>query len=153
MEAETDLANQMKVHKEREAGLENYASLLQQKISALEASGCRVSSTGGGAGADKVVGFYELMTGMSVKSEGNSSFTCTLKNTIERKATRFTISEDADDLDFVPTANTDMLPDFLQSEITFEKSQAPAMLAGALMHLYDGEGGDGGDSSVVMGDE
>lgn len=138
MEAETDLANQVKVHKEREAGLENYVSLLQQKVSQLENSGAK-GSTGG---ADNVLSFYELMTGMSVKAEGNA-YTCTLKNTIERKTTRFVINEGRnDDLDFVPTTNTDMLPDFLQGEITFEKNQAPAMLAGALMHLYDGEDGE-----------
>ena len=41
----------------------------------------------------KLLAFYELMTSMTVKDEGDGKMVCTLKNRVKRNATRFIIGD------------------------------------------------------------
>jgi len=161
MEAESDLGNQLRIQKEKERGLEQYISLLQQKITQLEGGINGDINVGDGSDEGRItvdhikrLNFFELMTGMTVEGNGKGGFNCSLRNTLddEGQTTRFTITTngvDANELDFAPKENISMLPDFLQSEISFESNQAPAMLAGALMNIYDNETNGDGDADEL----
>jgi hypothetical protein len=141
-EAEDDLENQIRHSREREAALEKYSSLLVQKIdmiqaARLEKNADETKNVNISDAQSKVLKFYELMTSMSVKEE-NGGMVCTLKNRIKRKATRFMIRNiDGENLDYIPRGNIDFLPEYLQSEITFEKDMSPILLADALQALFD----------------
>jgi hypothetical protein len=149
-----------RTHKEREDCLESYVKLLNQKISNLERGGAKMSNEENSKEIKELetivsnhrhlLDFYEMLTGVVARPSSNSDgMVCTLKNTMERKATRFTLSEaENGELDFTPEANIDMLPDFLQSEIQFAKEMAPAMLANALSHLYDNGETDEAEISI-----
>merc|ERR1711871_1812642 len=82
-EAEEDLDEQLRVSKTKEAALEKYANLLQQKIKAIEKGGVNGSDTE--ALEEKIetqrkyLSFYELMTSMTLKEEENGVMVCTLK--------------------------------------------------------------------------
>lgn len=163
LEAEEDIKNTTRIHKEREDCLENYVKLLQQKINNLEKGGAKLSSSNTNEANKEykelenvvqnqknLLEFYELLTGASIRQSSQSkdgTMVCTLKNTLERKATRFTLSPASNgELDFTPEANIEMLPDFLQGEIQFAKEMAPAMFANALSQLYDSIDGDNEDT-------
>jgi hypothetical protein len=145
-EAEDDLDQQILISKERETALLRYSDLLQQKIRIMQGkSGDSVidSKTDGKLYAEKVesqrklLSFFELMTSMTVTEE-QGTMVCTLKNRVKRKALRFSIKDSGiDDLDYVPKANIDVLPEYMQSELTFERNMAPVLLADALQALYD----------------
>jgi hypothetical protein len=167
-DAEDDLASQAKIHKEREASLEQYANLLAQKVQSLE-SGVRVgevvanktgteASTSGNHKEKRIIDFFELVTGMTIQeqmdeqyNDGTPKYICTMKNVLERKATRFSIAPAEEnpmaELDFTPLANVDVLPEFLQQDITFERAMAPAMFAAALSALYEDEDAEGDDEN------
>ena len=143
-EAEEDLEEQLRVSKEKEAALEKYANLLQQKIKAIE--------KGGVNGNDiellqekiesqrKYLTFYELMTSMTVKEEEDGVMICTLKNRVKRNATRFMIeNSNKDEIDYIPRGNINLLPDYLQQEMSCERNMAPIVLADAIQALYDDE--------------
>ena len=78
------------------------------------------------------------MTSMSVKFDGNGVYICTLKNKVKKNATRFVIEDKKkDELEYIPKANVNLLPDYLQNEISFERNMAPIILADAIQALYD----------------
>ncbi len=84
--------------------------------------------------------FYEVMTSMSVSQEGDKSFVCTLKNKVQRTATRFKVTINPDsqtDFQFIPVANVNMLPEYLQSEIFCESIMAPVLMGDILQSLYE----------------
>lgn len=145
-EAEEDLEEQLRVSKEKEVALEKYANLLQQKIKAIEKGG--VNDTGSDVeelrekveSQRKYLSFYELMTSMTVKEEEDGIMVCTLKNRVKRNATRFMIeNSNNDEIDYIPRGNINLLPDYLQQEMTCERNMAPIVLADAVQALYDDE--------------
>ena len=143
-EAEEDLEEQLRVSKTKEAALEKYANLLQQKIKAIEKGGVNGSDTE--ALEEKIetqrkyLSFYELMTSMTLKEEENGVMVCTLKNRVKRNATRFMIeNSNKEEIDYIPRGNINLLPDYLQQEMTCERNMAPIVLADAIQALYDDE--------------
>jgi hypothetical protein len=149
IETEKDMEEQAKLHQQRQATLENYCNLLQQKADNLEAQ------TGGSSAIqleDKVesmrrlLAFFEMATGMVVK-EGNGTdapsdeWRCIVKNKALRRATAFSVSiTDTDELDFTPTGNPELLPEYCRNGITFEQDMLPVLVGDILGELYaDGE--------------
>lgn len=142
-EAEDDLDAQIQISKEREAALVRYSDLLQKKIHLIQGKSGEPSSDNDQSSAVKVdkqrkmLNFFELMTSMTV-TEDKGLMVCTLKNRTKRTAIRFTIKDSgAGDLEYVPKANINVLPEYMQSELTFERNMSPILLADALQALYD----------------
>jgi hypothetical protein len=149
--AEEELEAQLELMTEREGKLEKYAKLLERKIEILNESGQKKSSAEIEQKLDgyrKKLSFYEVMTSMTIKCEENEEYICTVKNKLKRIATRFKIvlandlegkeaSNSPVDIQYVPTANADLLPEYLQSEISFEENIAPVLLGDILHSLYD----------------
>ena len=143
-EAEDDLELQIQKSKERESALEKYSNLLLQKIGILQSESGKLGGVEGENGLDKLeaqrklLRFLELMTSMTVKDEGHGSMVCTLKNRVKRNVTRFQIKDNGgDEVQYIPKANISLLPEYLQSELSFERNMAPVLLADALQALYD----------------
>ena len=144
-EAEEDLENQIKLSNDREVVLEKYTKLLLQKIDDIQNNSenknpkSNITNTSNlNDSENKYLIFFELMTSMSVKFDGNGVYICTLKNKVKKNATRFVIEDKKkDELEYIPKANVNLLPDYLQNEITFERNMAPIILADAIQALYD----------------
>ena len=89
-----------------------------------------------------VVKFYEQMTSMSVRGTSvdrkakTKTFTCTVKNTIKRQATRFEVETGEVEFNFIPKVNVDMLPEYIQANIVFEPAAAPVVMGDILSKLY-----------------
>ena len=96
------------------------------------------------------VKFYEQMTAMKVDQSSTGEYICTLKNSVHRRVTKFSIkrkrdSRDGLDMQFIPRANVNILPDYLQSEIFCETNMSPVIMGDVLQALYNDE--DHGDGS------
>lgn len=149
--AEEELETQLELMTEREAKLETYAKLLEQKIEIMKESGHqqpRGDLNDKLDGYRKKISFFEMMTSMTIKCEGNSEYVCTVKNKIKKAATRFKIVTGEEsvepvlpatlpDVQYTPMANADLLPEYLQSEISFETAMAPVLLGDILQSLYE----------------
>ena len=128
----------------------------------------------------KRLDFMEWFTGMSIKREekkgvdGKEEFVCTVKNAVQKKAVRFTLSmlldeedlirqrkrrkdtgeSEADDevsaITYTPRANADMLPEYLQSVISFEPDMAPVLLSDVLGALYEEEDNEGDEDESMQ---
>jgi antitoxin component of MazEF toxin-antitoxin module len=142
-EAEDDLESQIQISKEREAALVRYSDLLQKKIHLIQGKSVETPTDNDASTAVKIdkqrkmLNFFELMTSMTV-TEDKGLMVCTLKNRTKRTALRFTIKDfGTGDLEYVPKANINVLPEYMQSELTFERNMSPILLADALQALYD----------------
>lgn len=117
----------------------------------------------------KIVSFYELMTCMkveyhpSVTATGSTAttvnntqpksneYTCTIKNKVQRIATRFVLrtpipnTATSQNLDFLPKANVIYLPEYLRAHVNFEATNAPVMMGDILLSLFNEEGTDEAD--------
>jgi hypothetical protein len=125
----------------------------------------------------KLLGFMEWLTAMSIKKEEDESgaleeeeeYICTLKNIVDKKATRFSLTtvldedmiirrkkmkrdsgEDADEaspsITYTPKANPELLPEYLQNVLSFEPDMAPVLMSDALSGIYaNDEEGDAMD--------
>ena len=149
--AEKELETQLELMTEREAKLEIYAKLLEQKIEIMKECGHqqpRGDLNDKLDGYRKKLSFFEMMTSMTVKCDENCEYVCTVKNKLKKTATRFKIvtSDESDesvltttvtDVQYAPIANADLLPEYLQSEISFEIAMAPVLLGDILQSLYE----------------
>jgi site-specific DNA-cytosine methylase len=92
----------------------------------------------------KIVQFYELMTGLSIKSfdENNNSFSCTIKNCNKKLASKFDINIYAnknfqETVQFIPSVNVNNFPDFMRfNDIFCDANTAPVLLATILKFLH-----------------
>lgn len=149
--AEEELEAQLELMTEREGKLEKYSTLLEQKIEIMNESNPLQSRDDLNVKLDgyrKKLLFFETMTSMTVKCEDNDEYICTVKNKLKKVATRFKIvlndcdettvlSAEAPDLQYAPIANATLLPEYLQSEISFEANMAPVLIGDILQALYD----------------
>lgn len=149
--AEEELEAQLELMTEREAKLEKYVKLLERKIEILNESGQKQSIGELDQKLDgyrKKLSFFEALTSMTVKCEENEEYICTIKNKLRRIATRFKIVMTANlegsetsnspvDIHYVPVANANFLPVYLQSETSFQENIAPLLLGDILQSLYD----------------
>jgi len=94
----------------------------------------------------RLLAFYESVTSMAVRVD-EGEYTCTVKNRIKRQAVRFAILEDNKDrqddeasITFVPKANANLLPEYLQQSIQLDKSYAPHLTTDVLSSLFSEEG-------------
>lgn len=185
-EEEEDLERLLEVTLEKEVKLMAYAKLLEQKIDLLlvgEVEGASSSSSGTSTAVArdssectdlyakidqqrKLLRFYELMTSMTVRTDDETEFVCTLKNKVKRLVTRFVVKSGGDDanptvkdinscenMQFVPRANVELLPEYLHGRVEFPSDSAPVMLGDTLQALFadddeeekEGEEEEGGE--------
>lgn len=149
--ADGEFEAQLDLMTERESKLEKYVQLLEKKVDILS------ERNQGGSGIDlekkldgyrRKISFFETMTSMTVKCEEEEEYVCTIKNKVKKIATRFRIKlkvendlvapiNTADDVRYAPMANSNLLPEYLQSEISFETNMAPILMGDILQSLYD----------------
>ena len=149
--AEEELEEQLQLVTEREGKLEKYANLLEQKIEILKDHIPLQSKDDLNEklnGYRKKLCFFETMTSMTVKCDDSEIYICTIKNRLRKTATRFQIVlNDGDektvllsetpDINYAPIANSNLLPEYLQSEISFESDMAPVLMGDILQSLYE----------------
>ena len=149
--AEEELEAQLELMTERELKLEKYSTLLEQKIDIMNESNPLQTKDDLNMKLDgyrKKLLFFEAMTSMTVKCEDNDTYICTVKNKLKKVATRFKIvmddcdektvmSTEAPDVQYAPIANATLLPEYLQSEISFESNMAPVLIGDILQALYE----------------
>ena len=149
--AEEELEAQLELMTEREVKLEKYAKLLERKIEIMNETGQKQLSGEIDQKLDgyrKKLSFYEALTSMTIKCEENEEYVCTVKNKLKRIATRFKIVLPGDldekdssnspvDIQYLPIANANLLPEYLQSEISFQENIAPVLLGDILHSLYN----------------
>jgi hypothetical protein len=141
---------------EKEKKLELYIKLLEKKNLLLKQGGNNISDLTSTEIDDDVndiyeakinkqkilLKFYEDMNGMTVKLEEKDNYNnyiCTVKNKEKRIATRFSISQQLNDenqLQYLPIANVEILPEYLQCELKFEIEMLPILLNDVLQSLY-----------------
>jgi hypothetical protein len=149
-----------------------YVRKLESKIGKLEEKGSDASSktkelTKKIEKRRKLLEFMEWLTSMSIKKEegiGGSSddleeFVCTVKNAVQKRATRFSLvtvideediirrrkqkkdsgegtSHDSPSITYTPKANAELLPEYLQNVLSFEPDMAPVLLSDVLAEIY-----------------
>ena len=149
--ADGEFEAQLELMTEREGKLEKYVKLLESKIDLLlernhEGSGVDLEEKLDGY--RRKISFFETMTSMTVKCDEKEEYVCTIKNKVKKIATRFRIkltgendvvtpASTADDVRYTPMANSNLLPEYLQSEISFETNMAPVLMGDILQSLYD----------------
>lgn len=186
------LENDMISAFEREDQSLAYVRKLESKIKKLEEKGSDASAKNLELKKKiekrrKLLGFMEWLTSMSIKKEdesatgdsnssssGNSEeeFICTIKNAVQKRATRFSLvtvldeediirhrkkkrdsGEDADgdspSITYTPRANPELLPEYLQNVLSFEPDMAPVLMSDALGGIY----GDEDDEEDAMEEE
>ncbi len=162
---------------EREDQLLAYVRKLESKIGKLEEKGSDASAKNVELKKKiekrrKLLEFMEWLTSMSMKKEDSTNetsdqggpsdeeFICTVKNAVQKRATRFSLvsvldeediirrrrkkrdsGEDATDdspsITYTPKANADLLPEYLQNVLSFEPDMAPILLSDALSAVYN----------------
>lgn len=90
----------------------------------------------------KTIELFEFLTSMKVEmpSLDQNEFVCTLKNKLLKKATKFILKKgvtEDDDVEFIPLANSDMLPADFRAHIAFEPNMAPVLMGDILQNLYE----------------
>lgn len=152
-----DLEDDLRAAVSREEAAAKACKQLEAKISGLQAGDGADASSDKLASQRRLLAFYELMSSMSVKEgRDEEEFVCTVKNALQRTAVQFTIAnkisssssggEDASTgVHFRPTANLDMLPDYLRAAIACEPDYCPILLADVLgtLHQDDPDGQEG----------
>jgi predicted RNA-binding protein YlxR (DUF448 family) len=141
----------LKLTIDRESQLASYARLLSRKIDSLidpigDSSAEAAELSAKLEEQRKLLRLYEIMTGISAREddepERKGGYVCTIKNRVQKKATRFALRKDkrAANIEtschFVPVANVESLPDYVQTAIDFEPNMAPVLLADVLSQLY-----------------
>ena len=163
---------------EREDQALSYVRKLESKIERLETKGSDANIktkelTDKIESRRKRLEIMEWFTGMTIKqggqmsTDGKEEFVCTVKNAVQKKATRFALSLLLDEEEFfrqrkkrkdsgensaegdisaityIPRANAEMLSEYLQSVLSFEADMAPVLLSDVLGALYEEEEEDG----------
>ena len=124
---------------------DNYIKLLEKKIERLSSSN---TSSNTSSNENKVISFYEQITGMTVKvndddNNNDNNYTCTIKNKQRRIASRFMLTIDdktkknATSIKYTPIANITVLPEYLHSAIEFEPGMAPVLLGDVLNTIFE----------------
>ena len=91
--------------------------------------------------------FYELITGMAVESTSDKKFQCTIKHDNQPEDTTFIIGTSADEMTYEVTGNAQALPEYMQNNLSFEKSLTPVILADALHAIFVEEDGEEDDNN------
>ena len=130
--------------------------LLESKISLLkEAENFRKGSKGSD-NSDVVqdtntnkykeqVQYYKFLTNISLELEDNGkTCVCTARNRAKKRLTKFSLTkaieqEKSNELNYAPLANAHLLPEYLQTELTFEKDLSTVLVADVLSALYNDE--------------
>lgn len=137
---EEEMETQLEVVAEREMKLEKYSKLLEEKIETLKIKNLGQIDKESTDKLDtyrKKLSFYETMTSMTLKCEGNGEYICTIKNRVKKVATRFKINLNDEDILYIPIANAALLPTYLQSELSFDEHMAPVLVGDILQSLYE----------------
>jgi hypothetical protein len=137
--AEREFEQYRLAQEQKEVARMNYVKTLEAKIRSLS------SKTGSNMDTSElknIISFYELMTGMAVSMNGADSATCIVKNASNRKVTRFNMTLDeaypaVSDVHFEPTGNVQLLPEFLQANLSMGAEHAPELFVNVLNSLYD----------------
>ena len=87
-----------------------------------------------------IVAAYRMLTGTRVEiaSEPNC-VVCTAINPATRRVVRFELAVEAGRVEFAPTANAALLPEYLRDGVVAEEHDAPALLAAVIEALGEGE--------------
>ena len=150
MEEIDDILLKIELSSQREKKIEQYANLLEKKVELLSNKLATASSSSSDIAdsskvsnnAEDIIRFFELMTSMIVKrdEENPHYFVCTVQNLVNRTATKFAIDtkdrEKNSDVRFTPIANSNLLPEYLRGEISFEPNMAPVLTGDVLQALY-----------------
>jgi sRNA-binding regulator protein Hfq len=90
----------------------------------------------------KEIEIYQLLTGVKLKGEGDGRYLCTLENENTKKHVQFAIistSNTEEDIEYEPITNSELLPEYLQSNLAFERALGPIMLGDAITSLFPPE--------------
>ena len=140
----------LKLTLDRESQLASYGRLLSRKVDSLldpigDSTEAAKELSVKLEDQRKLLRLYEILTGITAKeddvTERRGGYVCTVKNRVHKKASKFSLRKDneASNLDtschFVPMANLENLPDYLQTAIAFEPNMAPVILTDLLSKL------------------
>jgi hypothetical protein len=117
--------------------LNDYVKLLEKKVEDLSKN---ENNNSDDKNEKKLLPFFELMTSMTVATallNKKDIYSCTIKNDINRRITKFNITLESDQLIFEPKANSNMLPEYLREGITGEARMAPVILGDILQQVYE----------------
>jgi hypothetical protein len=133
-----DLENSLSKSKDRESKLEKYSLVLEKQLENISSNGSLdgIKKSGNDEELSNLLKFYEIMTSMKVEMN-NQEYICTLKNKLNKRATRFILRISPNEYDFIPKANMSMLPDYLQKHISFDPNMAPVITGDILQNLYE----------------
>ncbi len=173
-EAEKDLETERQLRHSNDDVLKQTRSLVQQQTETSLKNGQEKSSSSSSTSTEtqqaamnsedekeqllKIIKLYETMTAMSVKLK-NDKYCCTMKNSETRQAVRFLIYESSTEegeLVYEPSANTEILPEYLAEEaLSFVPLLGPVLLGDVIASLFVAEDNedDRKESSDEDGDE
>ena len=132
-EADNDLRQMLKLHSESEAKM---ATLLEAHGFPLASKTSTENIEDELEKTKKALQFYQLITGMTVENIGDKKFQCTIKHDKQPADTTFIIGETEEEMTYEITGNADILPEYMQRSLTFDKSLTPVILADALHAVY-----------------
>eukprot|EP01041_Mallomonas_annulata_P005124 gene5124-10247_t len=146
-ESEKDLENTLILNAERESEFRKYMNVLEEKNEYLE-SLVKIKELDSNPSVEnevlkmkRALKFYEVLTSVSLKADEDQNMVCTMKNKINKRVTRFVITNpddniDSMELDYRPIANVELFPEYLHNHITFNPNMAPILLGDILQAVY-----------------
>jgi hypothetical protein len=94
-----------------------------------------------------IVAAYRELTGVRIE-RGADGLVCTAINPATQRVVRFDLAHNAEDfVEFVPTANVELLPEFLRDGVVCERVDVPTLLAAIIEAV--GEGGEEEEGAAV----
>lgn len=132
-EADNDLKEMLKLHSESEAKM---ATLLEAHGFPIASKTSTQKVQDEFEKTKRALQFYQLITGMTVESVGDKKFQCTIKHDKQPADTTFIIGETEEEMTYEITGNAEVLPEYMQRNLTFDKSLTPVILADALHAIY-----------------
>ena len=147
------LNSKVNILQDKESKMLNYIKLLEQKnnindsaIPTLLSSFTSVADESKMLKLRNEVKCFKLLTGVSMDTNIDNKVICTVRNREKKRLVKFELSSELDDisqyttkdeLTYKPVANSDSLPEYLQGEVAFGSTLAPAMMGDILTCLYD----------------
>jgi hypothetical protein len=85
----------------------------------------------------KEVELYQMLSAVKLKEDGNGRFVCAVTNENTNKLVEFAIIiSNNEDVQYEPMTNCELLPEYLQSDVVFERALGPIMLADTINSLF-----------------
>lgn len=142
-ETEKDLYDILELKKQSDLTFQQKIQLLEQKLIVTNNTVSNLSNKKMKIENDecirlrKEIEIYQMLSGVKIDNTGTNTYLCTLKNEENVRQVKFGIKTLPNDkIEYEPIENCNLLPEYLQSNVEFDRQKGPVMLGDAILSLF-----------------